>query len=115
MPGLLIHQGALIQCPHQGAVTAPPPAPPRVFVNGAQAVFSVKEIHTVAGCTFQVPVPAGTKPQPCVKVLLEAATRVFISGSPAVILTPTAICQSVEQIPQGPPNSSPIQTRVIAT
>lgn len=115
MPGLLIHQGALIQCPHQGVIAAPPPAPPRVFVNGGQAVVSVKEIHTVAGCIFQVPAGPTTKPQPCVKVLLESATRVLVNGFPAVILTPTALCQSVEQIPQGPPNSSPIQTRVIAT
>lgn len=115
MPGPLVHTNAVIQCFHGAPVQVPPPAPPRVFVNVAQAVLSLSQVHTVVGCPFQVPIPAGTKPQPCVKVLIEPATRVFIGGSPALILTPAAICQSVEQIPQGVPNASPTQLRVIAT
>jgi hypothetical protein len=114
MPGLLVHVGAIINCFHPpGTVTANTTGPPRVLVNkGVQQVLTTKELHKVAGCPFQVP---GTpKLQPCVTVRLEPATRVFVNGEPAVILTPAAMCYSVEQIPQGPPNSSPIQTRVIA-
>lgn len=114
MPGPLVHVGALLTCPHQGAITVVPSGP-RVFVNSTQAVLGALDIPTVAGCVFQIPVPGGTKPQPCVTVKLETATRVLVNGQPAAILTPLAICQSAEQAPQGPPNSSPIQTRVIAT
>jgi hypothetical protein len=112
MPGLLAHIGGITNCFHQsGVVTAAPGAPPRVFVNGVQAVLNTTNQLTVKGCLFTV----GNKPQPCVIVRLEPATRVFVNGAPALILTPTAICFSAEQAPQGPPNSSPIQKRVIAT
>lgn len=120
MPGFLVHRDAIINCTHAGTVTAPSPSPPRVFVNFAQPVLTIKELHTVAGCPFQVPAPtpSGTKPQPCITVRLEPATRVFVNGIPAAILTPAAICQIAGQIPQIPPNapnSSPIQKRVVAT
>jgi hypothetical protein len=115
MPGLLVHVGAITNCLHAGAVTASPSPSTRVFINGAQAVLTIADLHTVAGCPFQIPVGLGTKPQPCVLVKLEAATKVLINGTPVAILTPIAIGQSAEQIPQGPPNSSAIQKRVIAT
>jgi hypothetical protein len=117
MPGFLVHIGALTNCPHAGAVTAPPPAPPRVFVNVGQAVLTMANPLTVAGCPFQVPAPtpSGTKPQPCVTVRVQPATRVFINGQPAALLTPQTLCYSVEQLPQGPPNSAATQKRVIAT
>jgi hypothetical protein len=117
MPGTLVHIGALTNCPHLAPVTAPPPAPPRVFVNGAQAVLSMANVLTVAGCPFQVPAPtpSGTKPQPCVTVRVQASTRVLINGQPAALLTPATLCYSVEQIPQGPPNSAAAQKRVLAT
>lgn len=117
MPGFLVHIGAITNCTHAGPVTANPSGTPRVFVNAAQPVLTITDLHKVAGCPFQAPAPtpSGTKPQPCVLVRVEPATRVFINGQPAAILTPAAICQSIEQIPQGPPNSSAIQKRVIAT
>jgi hypothetical protein len=117
MPGFLVHIGAIINCTHPpGTVTVNTTGVPRVWVNkGAQQVLAIKDLHTVAGCMFQIPVGAGTKPQPCVTVRLEPATRVFVNGEPAAILTPAAICYSAEQIPQGPPNSSPIQKQVVAT
>ena len=115
MPGLLVHVSAISNCFHGGSVTPPPPSPPRVFVNFTQAVLSMKEIHSVIGCPFQIPVPGGTKPQPCVTIRVQPATRVFINGVPAAIFTPKTLGYSVEQIPQGPPNASLIQQRVIAT
>jgi hypothetical protein len=118
MPGVLVHVGAIINCSHPpGTVTANPTQPPRVFVNFTQAVLTINDIHKVAGCPFQVPAPtpSGTKPQPCVTVRVQPATRVFVNGAAAAIFTPDTLCYSVEQIPQGPPNSSPIQKRAIAT
>jgi hypothetical protein len=112
MPGLLIHKGALIACPHFGSIQVVPPAPPRVFVNFSQPVLSVANVPTVVGCSFTVP---GPKPQPCVRVQVTPATRVFVGGRPAAILTPQVLCLSAEQAPQGPPNSAAIQRRVIAT
>ncbi len=119
MPGLLAHVGALTNCPHAGTIPPQPPSSPRVFVNGGQPVLTFIDLITVAGCPFQIPNPVAatppTIPHPCVTVRLEASKKVSISGSPALILTPTALCYSAEQMFQGPPNSSAIQKRILAT
>lgn len=109
MPGFLLHVGALITCPHLGAVTSPP-TNTRVFLSGSLALTAT-DIVTVAGCPFTVP---PSKPQPCLTVKLVPSTKVLINGQPAVILSPAMMCLSAEQIPQGPPNSSTTQTRVVA-
>ncbi len=115
MPGLLLHVGAITTCVHQAPVPPKPPATPRVFVNGAMPVLSILDLMIPAGCPFTVPAGPAPKPQPCVRVQVEPAARVMVMGQPAAILTPTAMCFSVEQIPQGPPNSLATQKRVIAT
>lgn len=116
MPGILVHVGAITNCSHPpGTVVANPNSPPRVFVNVSQAVLTINDIHKVAGCPFQIPVGVGTKPQPCVTVRVQPATRVRINNIPAAIFTTNTLCYSIEQIPQGLPNASPIQKRVIAT
>ena len=111
MPGFLFHANATATCPHGGQVTTVPKNT-RVLVMG-MPVVTVSDISLVAGCAFTLP---NGKPQPCVKVLwLVPATRVLIMGQPAVLMTSTAIAQSAEQIPQGPPIIAATQTRVIGT
>ena len=112
MPGLLIQSGAIITCPHSGGVSAQ--SGPRVLLSGRPAL-TMANVLTVSGCTFQIPTPGGPKPQPCITVRVEAATKVLLNNVPGAILTPVAMCYSIEQIPQGPPNSSAIQKKVIAT
>ncbi len=116
MPGFLLHVNAVMQCTHMApAITTP--TQPRVLVNG-QPVATVANIITVAGCAFTLP---NGKPQPCVMIKwLQPATRVLVNGQPALLQpTPTGagagLCQSIEQIPQGPPIISMVQTRVIGT
>ncbi|MGX2041053.1 hypothetical protein ACWJKU_13090 [Methylocaldum sp. MU1018] len=112
MPGFLLHVGGITNCFHQtGAVTPTLTNPPRVKVNGTQQVLTTPELLTVAGCLFNV----SGSPHPCVWVRVEAATRVKINGQPAAILTPAAVCVAADQAPQGIPNSSAVQRRVIAT
>ena len=112
MPGYLLQVGGIINCFHQTGMVIPTIVnPPRVLVNGAQQVLTITELLTVAGCLFNV---AGG-PHPCVLVRVEAATRVKINGQPAAILTPAAVCVAADQAPQGIPNSSSTQKRVIAT
>ena len=108
MPGFLYHVGATAQCPHGGQVVAVPTSP-RVFVSG-QPVATMANVTTVTGCPFTVP-PG--KPQPCVLVRwLVPAARVFASGQPVLLQTSVGICQSADQIPQGPPIIAATQTRV---
>ncbi len=111
MPGFLLHVGASIMCPHAAHVSVIT-SNVRVKVSG-QPVATFSDTYPVAGCPFQVPIGTGTKPQPCVKVQwVVPAARVRVGGQPVLLQTSTGICQSAEQIPQGPPNVVTTQTRV---
>ena len=112
MPGPLAHVGAVVTCFHQGAVTVAPSFP-GVLLSGSPAI-TVPDQLAVAGCPFQIPFGAGTKPQPCVLVRLEPSKQVVINGKPALLVSPAALCYSVEQIPQGVPNMAAVQKKVIA-
>lgn len=112
MSGFLLHVGALTNCPHPaGVVTVTPLKPPRVFVDGTKAVIGIGDLHKIAGCLLTV----GAKSQPCFGVELEPCTHVTVDGQAAVMLTEKALCKSVENIPQGPPVASTVQTRVVAS
>ena len=110
MGAFIVHVGATVSCPHggQASITS---VNQRVKVGG-QAVALATDVTTVAGCSFQVPIGAGTKPQPCVKVQWAApATRVKVMNQPVLLSTSSGACQSAEQIPQGPPTVGATQTR----
>jgi hypothetical protein len=86
----------------------------RVTMNG-QPVGTVADQYPIAGCPFQIPVGAGTKPQPCVRVQWTVpATRVTTMGKPLVTQASTGLTLSVEQIPQGAPAMTTVQPRVVA-
>lgn len=111
MPGFLFHVGAQAMCPHGGQVTAIPSSP-RVLVGG-QPVTTIGDNYMVAGCAFTVP-PG--KPQPCLRVQwLVPATRVMVNHQPAILQSSSGLCQSPEQIPQGPPTVVMTQVRVKGT
>jgi uncharacterized Zn-binding protein involved in type VI secretion len=123
MPGFLMHVGAVMSCFHQVGQATIPPTQPRVLVNG-QPVATVAPppapLATVAGCPFQIPVPGGTKPQPCVTILWSMpSTRFLVNGLPAALIPAPGIapgiCQSAEQIPQGAPTVKVVQPRVIGS
>jgi uncharacterized Zn-binding protein involved in type VI secretion len=108
MPGFLFHEGATSTCPHGGQVSTTS-ANSRVKVSG-QPVATVTDSFLITGCAF--PLPSG-KPQPCIKVVwLVPASRVFVGGQPVILQTSSGLCQSSEQIHQGPPNVTTTQTRV---
>lgn len=111
MPGPLFHVGATAICPHAGQVTTIS-TNARVLVSG-MPVATMGDTFLVAGCAFTVP-PG--KPQPCIKVQwLVPAVRVLVNGQPAILQTSAGLCQSPEQIPQGPPTVIVTQPRVIGT
>jgi hypothetical protein len=117
MPGFILHVGAVMQCTHQAPATTAP-VQPRVTVSAQPVAITTNQL-LVAGCPFTVP---GPKPQPCVKVLWTMpSTRILVAGQPVLLQTPpgpgvgAGVCQSIEQIPQGPPTVSTIQARVTAS
>ncbi len=110
MAGFLYHVGASAICPHGGQVSVVS-GNTRVLVNGLPVAL-VSDTFPIAGCVFTIP---GPKPQPCVLArFLVPATRVLINGQPALLQTSSGICQSAEQLPQGPPSIVATQTRVTA-
>ena len=118
MPGFLMHVNAQLKCTHAAMATIAP-SQPRVLVSG-QPVATMTSMIAVAGCPFQIPIPAGTKPQPCVTVKWAMpSTRFLVNGQPAALVPAPgpgpATCLSVEQIPAGPPVVATVQTRVIGT
>ncbi|TDH62147.1 hypothetical protein E2C06_13320 [Dankookia rubra] len=92
MPGPLLHLGATVLCGHAGQAT--PAAPnPRVRLSG-QPVVTALSPYLIAGCPLP-PVAGG----PCVSGLFTvAATRVFASGAPVLLLSGTGTC-----VPTGVP------------
>jgi hypothetical protein len=118
MPGFVLHSNFGMQCFHAApCMTAP--VQPRVLVSGQPVAIATNMINVAPGCPFQVPVGAGTKPQPCVTVKwANLSTRVVVMGQPVLLqATPgpgAGVCQSAEQIPQGAPVVSAMQTRVLA-
>ncbi len=111
MPGYLLHVGATAICPHGGQVSIIS-SNTRVLVS-SQPVATLNDTFLVAGCAFTIPVG---KPQPCIKVQwLVPATRVKVGGQPVILQASTGLCQSAEQIPQGPPNVLVTQLRVKGT
>jgi hypothetical protein len=110
MPGFLFHVGATAICPHGGQISTIS-SNTRVMVSN-QPVATSADTSLVAGCAFTV----GPKPQPCIRVLwLVPALRVMVNHQPALLQTSTALCQSAEQIPAGPPTVIAGQIRVKGT
>jgi hypothetical protein len=102
------------QCPHRLGQLQVSATQQRVKAGG-QAVVTVSDTYKIAGCPYQVPVGAGTKPQPCVTgTWLGPATKVKAGGQPVVLQTSGGVCQSADQIPAGPPKVTSTQQRVSA-
>jgi len=108
MSDFLQHVGLTAICPHGGFVS--------VISNNTRAKVSGQPVAVmgdtcmIAGCPFTLP---NGKPQPCLKVQwLVPATRVKVMGKFVLLKSSSGICQSAEQIPQGPPNVLMTQSRV---
>jgi hypothetical protein len=110
MGDFLFHIGASAMCPH-GAPLQVVPSQPRVMLSGQPAATAFDQF-LVTGCAFTLP---GGKPQPCVTAKFLPALKVLLSGKPAVLKSNGLICQSIEQIPAGPPSVTATQIRVRAT
>jgi len=75
-------------------------------------VATMADSFPISGCPFVV----SSKPQPCMRIQwLVPASRVKVGGQLVMLQSSSGICQSAEQIPQGPPNVLATQTRVRGT
>jgi hypothetical protein len=95
------------------------PTQPRVVVSG-QPVANISAPTAITGCPFQIPVGAGTKPQPCVTAKwLMPSTRFLVNKKPAALVTgpgpAPGMCESPPNIPNGPPVITTVQSRVVGS
>ena len=108
MPSLL-HVGAVITCPHGGSANLIP-TQTRVLVNG-QPAATLADQTLVAGCAF-----APSAPSPCIRVQwVTTATRVQLSGAPALLQSSVGLGLNPAQAPQGPAVVASAQPRVQGT
>ena len=107
----IINMATMVQCPHGIPATLSSSAS-KVLVDGT-APLVVGDKGTVAGCPFTVP---SGKPQPCTTALLTlSSSKVMVENKPVLLMNPSDVCQSAEQIPQGPVIWANIQSKVVAS
>jgi uncharacterized Zn-binding protein involved in type VI secretion len=106
----VLHQGAVVQCPH-GTPAQPAPSQVRATTNG-QPLLTQADMFTVAGCPFQLP---GPTPSPCVQVRwITSSVRVRASGLPVLLQSSNSLCLAATQAPQGPAIVAAVSPRVTA-
>lgn len=114
MPGPLLHMTAGITCTH-AAPCAPVTTDIRVKASGMPVLLATDQFP-VAGCLFQIPVPPGTKPSPCIVIRWSApSARVKVLGIPVLTALSAGVGVSPEQAPQGPAIIAGVQPRAVAT
>ena len=107
----VLDTNSVLLCPH-GIPIQHPPSQVRVKIMGAPALV-LADVGTIAGCPFTIP---PSKPSPCVTTRwLLGAVRVRAGGQPLLLQSSTGLCKSPEQAPQGPPNPTVVQPRVLGT
>ena len=86
MAGNILHQGAVVQCLHQG-VAQPMQTDARVSVSG-QPIVTITLNYTVAACGLN-----GTSSPPCTTAMwTKGADRVTASGLAVAVHNGTSLC-----------------------
>lgn len=100
MPGEVLTTASTVMCTHGGtAVLTTTNA--HLTVAGMPALLQT-DVHTVAGCPFQIPIGTGTKPSPCVRIEWQAgSTKLTLNGVGVLVRSSVGTCYSPEGAPQG--------------
>ena len=97
MPGGVLTTASTVLCPHGGTAILTT-ANTRLTVGGMPALLQ-SDVHSVAGCPFQIPVGAGTKPSPCIRIEWQTGTTKVTPG--VLVQSSVGVCYSPEGAPQG--------------
>lgn len=113
MPGNVLTISSTILCTHGGSAVLTT-ANSKVMVQNAPALLE-SDVHSVAGCPFQIPIGTGTKPSPCVRIQWSAgATQLQVNGVGVLLQSSVGTCYSPEGAPQGVANIVNTQMKVSA-
>jgi hypothetical protein len=100
MPGNILTISSTVLCMHGGTAILTT-ANAKVKVDNVPALLE-SDVHTVAGCPFQIPVGVGTKPSPCVKIEWSGgSSQVQVNGVGVLVQSSIGRCSSPEGAPQG--------------
>lgn len=109
MAGNSITTAAQLQCPHGGTVSIVS-SNSKVTAGGSPLALSA-DTFTISGCSFQIPVGAGTVPSPCVRVqwlLTDMRNKVASLG---LSKSSAGLCLAATQVPQGPVTIASTQSK----
>ncbi len=100
MPGNVLTISSTVLCPHGGSAMLTT-ANAKMVVDGAPALLE-SDVHSVAGCPFQIPVGTGTKPSPCIKIeWAGGAAQLQVNGVGVLLQSSIGKCSSPEGAVQG--------------
>ncbi len=113
MAGNVLTTSSTVMCTH-GASAALTTANAKVMVDGSPALLE-SDVHSVAGCPFQIPVGPGTKPSPCIRIQWSGgAVQMQVNGVGVLTQSSVGQCYSAEGAVQGVATISNAQMKVSA-
>lgn len=113
MPGNVLTISSTILCTHGGSAILTT-ANSKIMVDNVPALIE-SDVHSVAGCPFQIPIGTGTKPSPCIRIQWSGgATQMQVNGVGVLLQSSVGTCYSPEGAPQGVANIVNTQMKVSA-
>ncbi len=113
MPGFILTTTSTVMCTHGGQAILTT-ANSKLLVDGTPALLE-SDVHSVAGCPFQIPIGTGTKPSPCIRIeWAGGATSVQVNGTGVLVKSSVGKCISAEGAPQGVANIANTQMKTTA-
>jgi len=113
MPGNVLNVSSTVLCMHGGSAILTT-SNSKLMVDNVPALLE-SDVHSVAGCPFQIPVGPGTKPSPCIRIEWSmGATQMQVNGVGVLLQSSIGKCYSPESAMQGMANIVNTQTKVSA-
>src|SRR5437867_7889700 len=113
MPGNILTISSTVLCMHGGSAILTT-ANTKVMVDNVPALLE-SDVHSVAGCPFQIPVGAGTKPSPCIRIEWSGgAVQMQVIGAGVLTQSSVGKCFSPEGAVQGVATIANTQMKVSA-
>ena len=113
MPGNVLNISSTVLCMHGGSAILTT-SNSKLMVDNVPALLE-SDVHSVAGCPFQIPVGPGTKPSPCVRIEWSlGATQMQVNGVGVLLQSSIGKCYNPEGAMQGVANIVNTQVKISA-
>ena len=113
MPGFILTATSTVLCTHGGQAVLTT-SNQKLKIDSVPALLE-SDMHTIAGCPFQIPVGVGTKPSPCIRIEWSGgAAQTQVNGVGVLVQSSIGKCMSPEGAPQGVAIIASTQTKSMA-